>query len=93
MYFIGILSLRFSGMWRGLLHDVCSKFRMSLLVSPLRVGTPKKTNMLSRTFGQQLPAKRHHISGKKNETAFTLLGKDYKLTSQISVTPGIASIV
>ena len=43
--FIGILRLHFSGMWRGLLHDLCSKIRMCLLVSPVRVETPKKTNM------------------------------------------------
>ena len=43
--FIGILSLHFSGMWRGLLHELCPKFRMCLLVSTVRVETPKKTNM------------------------------------------------
>jgi hypothetical protein len=63
--FVGNLSLHFSGMWCGLLHDICSKFRMCLVILPLRVEKSKRTNMLSRTFGHQLPVKWHHIPRKK----------------------------
>ena len=63
--FISNVSL--SGMWCGLLLDISSKFRTCLVVSSLRVETPKKTNMLSRTFGQQLSVKWHHIPGKKRQ--------------------------
>ena len=70
--FISNVSLHISGMWCGLLLDISSKFRTCLVISTLRVETPKKTNMLSRTFGQQLPVKWHYIPRKKKDSLYSV---------------------
>ena len=72
VYFIGTSSIHLSGVWRDSLHDLCLKFAMCLVVSPLRVEKPKKTNMLSRTFGHQLPVKWHHNAGKKGDCLYSV---------------------